>query len=153
MSERVDRALRAAVAERAAHCCEYCGLPDDIALVPHQPDHIVATKHGGPTRFDNLAYACYACNHRKGSDIASLDPQSGVVTRLFHPRADQWAEHFRWDAAIITPLTAIGRTTATLLRLNDPQRVVMRANLIQRGHFPFKRQAPPDSPQARETGG
>lgn len=74
MSERVDKATRSAVSERAAHCCEYCGLPDDIALIPHQPDHIIATKHGGPTHLDNLAYACYACNHHKGSDIASVDP-------------------------------------------------------------------------------
>ena len=90
MSERVGQALRKQVIVRARQSCEYCGLPDDVALVSHQPDHIIATKHGGKTRLDNLAYACYACNHRKGSDIASIDPADGVITRLFNPREDRW---------------------------------------------------------------
>lgn len=137
MSERVDKATRSAVAVRAAHCCEYCGLSDDIALIPHQPDHIIATKHGGPTQLDNLAYACYACNHHKGSDIASIDPLTGSITRLYHPRTDLWNDHFRWDGASIIPLTDIGRVTVNLLRLNDPQRVVLRADLLARGHVPF----------------
>jgi hypothetical protein len=137
MSERVDKATRAAVVERASSCCEYCGLPDDVVLISHQPDHIIATKHGGLTTLDNLAYACYACNHQKGSDIASIDPQTGRVTRLFHPRNDRWAAHFHWDGPSIEPMTAIGRATVHLLRLNDSQRVAIRANLLQRGHFPF----------------
>jgi HNH endonuclease len=125
------------VVVRAAHCCEYCGLPDDVVLIPHQPDHIIATKHGGPTTLDNLAYACYACTHQKGSDIASVDPQSGRVARLFHPRRDRWADHFCWDDARVERLTAVGRATILLLRFNDQQRVATRAALLQRGHFPF----------------
>lgn len=137
MSERVEKALRAQVIARAAYCCEYCGLPDDVVLVRHQPDHIIATKHGGETTLENLAYACYACNHLKGSDIASLDPETGSITRLFHPRTDPWHDHFRWDGPRIEPLTAIGRATARLLRFNDSQRVAIRANLRQQSRFPF----------------
>ncbi len=137
MSERIDKSTREAVAERAAHCCEYCGLPDDVALIAHQPDHIIATKHGGPTQLDNLAYACYGCNHQKGSDIASVDPQTGRITRLFHPRHDRWRDHFRWDQAAITPLTAIGRVTVALLRLNDSQRVTLRTDLMNQRRYPF----------------
>jgi 5-methylcytosine-specific restriction endonuclease McrA len=47
-------------------------MPDDGVLIKHQPDHIIAVKHGGQTTLENLAYACYACNHQKGSDIAPL---------------------------------------------------------------------------------
>lgn len=137
MSERVDKATRAAIAERAAHCCEYCGLPDDISLIAHQPDHIIATRHGGLTELGNLAYACYACNHHKGSDIASVDPQTGVITRLYHPRTDRWSDHFRWDGANMTALTDIGRATVALLRLNDPQRITLRTHLLARSHYPF----------------
>lgn len=137
MSQRVDGATRAAVIARAAHCSEYCGLPDDAVLIKHHPDHIMATKHGGQTLLENLAYVCYACNHQKGSDIASLDPVTGQVTRLYHPRLDRWTDHFRWDSARIEPLTAIGRATATLLRCNDSQRVATRANLQRQGRFPF----------------
>jgi hypothetical protein len=137
MSERVDKAMRTGVVARASHCCEYCGLPDDVVLIHHQPDHIIATKHGGQTALDNLAYACYGCNHQKGSGIASIDPQTGRITRLFHPRIDRWADHFSWNGPRIGPLTAIGRATSNLLRLNDPQRVATRANLLQQGRIPF----------------
>lgn len=137
MSGRVDPALRALVIIRALNCCEYCGLPDDVVLIKHQPDHIIAVKHGGQTTLENLAYACYACNHQKGSDIASIDPQSGLITKLYHPRTDRWLDHFRWTGPLIDPLTNIGRTTAALLRFNELHRVTTRANLQQSGRFPF----------------
>jgi hypothetical protein len=33
MSERVGRALRAEVRERAGKRCEYCGMPNDMTLL------------------------------------------------------------------------------------------------------------------------
>ncbi|MFI5271454.1 MAG: HNH endonuclease [Ktedonobacterales bacterium] len=72
------------------HRCEYCGMPDWEAVVPHEPDHIIATQHGGQTAEDNLAYACFDCNRIKGSNIASVDPASGQITSLFHPRFQRW---------------------------------------------------------------
>lgn len=140
MSERVPRALREEVIARARHCCEYCGLPNTVVLIRHQPDHIISTRHGGKTALDNLAYACYDCNHLKSSDIASIDPQTGAVTRLFHPRIDRWHEHFRWNGARIEPLSAVGRATVSLLRFNDPQRVTIRANLMRQRRYPFAEQ-------------
>ena len=137
MSQRLDAATRAAVIARAARCCEYCGLADDIVLIKHQPDHIIATRHGGQTTLENLAYACYACNHQKGSDIATIDPATGLITRLYHPRQDLWKDHFRWNEWKIESLTAVGRATAALLRFNDSQRVATRANLAHQGRFPF----------------
>jgi HNH endonuclease len=63
MTTRVSEALRALVRERAGGRCEYCLIHEDDAFYPHQPDHIIAEKHGGPTREDNLAWSCFLCNH------------------------------------------------------------------------------------------
>jgi len=68
---------------------------EDDAGFPHQVDHIISQKHGGSSSMDNLAFACMLCNQRKGTDIASVDPATGNVISLFHPRRDQWSDHFR----------------------------------------------------------
>jgi HNH endonuclease len=135
MSERVGAALRRAVAERAQHRCEYCGMPESEAVVPHEPDHIVATQHGGQTTLENLACACFDCNRIKGSNIASIDPNTGALTPLYNPRTQGWIEHFRWNGPIVEPLTAVGRATAFFLRFNDPVLVEIRANLQRQGRY------------------
>lgn len=135
MSERVNAALRRDVAQRARYRCEYCGMPDAEAIAPHEPDHIIAVQHGGKTNLDNLAYACFDCNHIKGSYIASRDPATGELTPLFNPRTDLWTEHFQWHGAVAEPLTPIGRATAFLLRFNDSIRVEIRENLLRQGRY------------------
>lgn len=135
MSERVSTAMRRAVADRANHCCEYCGMPEAEVIVPHEPDHIIALQHGGPTTLENLALACFECNRHKGSNISSLDPDTGTLTALFNPRAQVWADHFHWNGSMIEPLTAVGRATAFLLRLNDPVQIQIRANLQDRNRY------------------
>jgi 5-methylcytosine-specific restriction endonuclease McrA len=82
-------ALRRLVYERAGGHCEYCLIPDTLVLVAHQIDHIIAEKHGGLTEADNLALACVLCNKHKGSDLASIDPQTGEIVPLYHPRRDR----------------------------------------------------------------
>ena len=131
----VSTALRRAVIERAAHRCEYCGIPEDATLAPHEPDHIIGEQHGGATSLDNLAYACFRCNRFKGPNIATRDPQTGALTRLFNPRADHWQDHFALHGAQIVPLTAIGRGTSALLRVNDEARELLRAELIRQGRY------------------
>ena len=69
------------------------------------------------------------CNRYKGSDVASIDPVTGEAVRLFHPRRDRWADHFRMDSEVIEPLTESGRATVRLLRLNVAERVAERAIL------------------------
>jgi len=101
------------------------------AFFAHEPDHIIAEKHGGATALENLALACFDCNRFKGSDIASLDPISGKLVRLFNPRTDVWESHFRIEDGRICPLTAVGRATERLLKLNLPARVEIRATLAR----------------------
>jgi hypothetical protein len=105
MSERVLTPLRALVRARAQSRCEYCLIHEEDSLFRHQPDHIVAQKHRGPTHEANLAWACYLCNLLKGSDIASVDIETGQIVRPFNPRLDQWADHFRLEGGRIVPLT------------------------------------------------
>jgi hypothetical protein len=127
----INTELRQRVRERAAYCCEYCLFPERYSLVPHEIDHIFAEKHGGSSEEDNLCLACWICNRYKGSDLASLDPQTGEISLLFHPRKDLWVAHFILHGAIIAPISAVGRATERLLRFNRPDRVIERQSLNQ----------------------
>src|SRR4051812_36815538 len=108
-------ALRRLVRERAGERCEYCLMPEQFTLAAHWVDHVVADKHGGQTEEANLALSCVLCNQHKGSDLTSIDPETGAITPLFHPRRDQWSAHFKLAAARIEPLTQTGRVTVRLL--------------------------------------
>jgi len=45
----ISAALRRKVSLRAGSRCEYCLLSEDDAYFSHEPDHIIAEKHGGRT--------------------------------------------------------------------------------------------------------
>ena len=119
-------AFREKVAVRAGHSCEYCQTPEPASFAPHQLDHVIALKHGGETTLDNLALSCTLCNRRKGSDLSSLDPATGRLEPLFHPRRDHWHEHFELHDGQLVGLSPSGRATIYLLRLNHPHRVQER---------------------------
>ena len=129
-------ALRRLVRERAALRCEYCLLAEDDAYLPHEPDHVIAVKHGGTTDASNLALACFDCNRYKGSDIASIDPDDGHLTPLFNPRTEDWAEHFQAATGRVVPVTPIGRVTVSLLQINLSLRVEVRDALMNLGRWP-----------------
>ena len=119
----VSAQLRRTVIERARSCCEYCLQPAAFAFCSHQIDHIIAEKHGGKTVDNNLALACKLCNTLKGSDLASIDPESQEIVRLYQPRHDRWQDHFQLKESELVPLTAIARTTIWLLHLNQDDRL------------------------------
>jgi hypothetical protein len=133
---RVSSVLRAAVAQRAAGCCEYCRMPEGGVLFRHEPDHIIAEQHGGETTLENLALACAHCNRCKGANLSSVDPDTRLVVLLFNPRTDRWSDHFRLEGACIVPLTAVGRATARLLKFANPIREQTRRDLWQVGRYP-----------------
>lgn len=132
----IPTALRQFVQERAGGRCEYCLYPQDVSFLAFEVEHIIAEKHGGATTADNLALACPYCNRFKGTDLGSLDPETGQLTPFFNPRTQRWADHFRLDAARIVPLTPEGRVTAAILQLNHPDRILERQRLIQAGKYP-----------------
>lgn len=108
-------------------------MPQFAFPLPFQIDHIVAEKHGGQTVLDNLALACPHCNRFKGPNIAGLDPDSGQAVPLFHPRNDQWADHFRFEDARIVGKTAIGCVTVQVLAMNANEVVLLRAAFLDEG--------------------
>ena len=136
MSADVPTALRAVIQSRALMRCEYCLLHEDDSWEPHEADHIIARKHRGQTILANLAWTCAVCNRHKGSDLASIDEETGRIVRLYQPRRDRWTRHFRLDGGRIISRTAVGRVTEYLLQLNRPDRVRNRHILAQKGLYP-----------------
>lgn len=82
------------VRRRGGHRCEYCLIPQALFQRRFHIEHIVAKQHGGLTRLDNLALACWQCNLKKGPNLSGIDPETGQITGLFQPRVHAWAEHF-----------------------------------------------------------
>lgn len=122
----VSAALRQAVQARAGERCEDCRFPQALSFLAFEVEHVVAEKHGGATSLDNLAWACPFCNRFKGSDLGSLDSETGRLTAFFNSRTQAWTDHLCWDGARIVPLTPEGRVTATILQLNHPDRLLER---------------------------
>ena len=131
----MNRELLKQIRELAGDRCDYCQMPRVHDPLPFQIDHVIAQQHGGETVLDNLAWCCLHCNKHKGPNIAGIDPLSGDVVRLFHPRQQRWARHFRWQGATLTGLTKIARATIRVLSINDPDVVAFRAELMDEGVF------------------
>jgi hypothetical protein len=131
----LSEALRQQVIQRAGERCEYCLIHQDDSLYAHEVDHIIPVKHRGETNVDNLCLACLECNRHKGSDFGSFDPETDRITALFNPRQQAWHDHFRLEGAYIVPLSAEGRVTVFVLRLNDEIRVRARRALIESGRY------------------
>lgn len=127
---------RNAIRERAGGRCEYCRLPDfALETADFHVEHIIARKHRGGDEAENLAWACIYCNLYKGPNLSSIDPDTGEITRLFHPRRELWKDHFRLDGSIILGHTAVGRTTVWLLEMNAALLTRLRASLMQEGQW------------------
>jgi len=115
------------VRHRAGNRCEYCGLPQaQSPLAPLHVEHIVPIKHGAVTIQTTSRWLVSTANLHKGSNVAGYDPHTGLLTELFHPRRQKWAEHFRRDGVVIVGLTAIGRATIEVLRMNSDEQLQLR---------------------------
>ena len=134
---KVSDDARELVERRARDACEYCLFPQVASVLPHQIDHIIGRQHRGSDDVNNLCLCCIRCNLKKGPNIASVDPQTGLVVGLYHPRRHSWREHFVIVAnGLINGLTPEGRATVELLEMNDEDRVRLRAQLMRRGQYP-----------------
>lgn len=119
----IPASLRREISEQAHECCEYCLQPESFSFSYHEIDHVIAEKHGGTTTADNLAFACKLCNTFKGSDVASIDPETNEVTPLYNSRRDRWQEHFQLNNSELIALTSKARATIRLLQLNRSDRL------------------------------
>ncbi|MDE2636058.1 MAG: HNH endonuclease [Chloroflexota bacterium] len=102
-----------------------------------QIDHIIPIRHGGSALLDNLCLACADCNQYKGPEVAMIDPQTGVATRLFNPRQQAWNNHFRLNSdGSLSGKTPEGRATVRVLRMNEEERVEQRHGEMLLGNYP-----------------
>jgi hypothetical protein len=131
-----------AVRRRAGNRCEYCRLPQAAFRRGFHREHIVARQHGGSTVLDNLAFACWTCNLKKDPNLSGIDPETGGITALFHPRKDAWSEHFAALVSTLIPLgieirglIPMGRATVRVLGLNEEMRQMVRYELWLEGLY------------------
>jgi len=120
-------ALRDTIRRRAGDRCEYCPVPQAATpFMPFHIEHVIARQHGGADDADNLALSCDRCNAHKGPNLSAVDPESGGLIELYHPRRDTWQDHFQMQSGVVVGLTARGRATVRLLNMNAPGRVQLR---------------------------
>lgn len=123
------------VSARARHVCEYCHAPEAIFNLPFEVEHITPQASGGETSVDNLALSCRSCNLYKSDVVAAFDEQTQSTVQLFHPRRDEWSEHFSVNTKTgeIKGLTTIGRATVSRLRINSAAQVAARKQWLRLG--------------------
>jgi hypothetical protein len=139
MSEnKLSIQLKQAVRLRAKNCCEYCHSQEKFATQSFSVEHIYPISKGGKTTLDNLALACQGCNNHKYNKTEETDLISGEIVSLYHPRQQNWQEHFSWsnDYTLIIGLTPTGRVTVEILRLNREGLVNLRRILYTMGEHP-----------------
>jgi len=136
MKRYISTSIRKEVAQRASYSCEYCRLHQDNSFLPFAIEHIVSVKHGGGDEIENLALACQHCNQHKGTDMVTFLGSYDDVVLLYHPRLQEWFEHFSAEKGLIIPKTRIGEATIKLLQMNDPERVIHRQLLQEDGFWP-----------------
>jgi hypothetical protein len=131
----MDATTRDLVQRRAGERCEYCRLHQEHSDLKHHVEHIMAKQHGGSDGVDNLALACHRCNLHKGPNLTGIDPQTGEVAFLFHPRRDRWSDHFAFAGLRINGISAVGRATVQVLNMNDARRLDVRAEIRKHGEL------------------
>lgn len=134
----ISPALRQAVAQKSLYRCCYCLTSELIVGSEFTLDHIIPQSLGGPTSSENLCLACWGCNLHKQDRLVALDPDTGLLARLFHPNQQHWQEHFAWseNGLLILGITPIGRATVNALQLNRIPLVKSRQLWISAGWHP-----------------
>lgn len=141
MSTYLPAELRQQLLEADDHRCAYCQTTQFNSGYPMVVDHIIPKSEDAPTEFENLCFACHRCNEFKGVTTEVEDPLAGEIVPLFHPRQQQWHDHFTWDSAgiRIEGLTAVGRVTVMTLKMNNEVIVNARQNWVSAGWHPPER--------------
>ncbi len=126
------------VRNRADCRCEYCKIPDSHRSGSFNIDHIIPIVLEGSSELENLAYSCSGCNEYKAAKTTATDPSTGKEIPLFHPRKDQWNEHFKWDdeALHIIGITLKGELTIQALDMNRKGLINLRRLLKNAGLHP-----------------
>ena len=136
--EYIAVAIQRQVRERAQGYCEYCHCPANHATETFCIEHIFPVAKSGSNEVENLALSCSGCNLNKGTRTEGFDEVTQAIAQFFHPRQDQWNEHFAWsdDNLTVVPLTPTGRITEAFLKLNRLGVRNVREGLLALGRHP-----------------
>ena len=99
---------------------------EDEPFYRYQVEHIIPRQHGGSDDESNLALSCPNCNRHKGPNLTGIDPDTGNIVQLFHPRREQWTEHFEFQGPSVVGKTPTGRTTVRVLAMDSTLRLDLR---------------------------
>lgn len=137
-SKRVTAQQKRSVIDRAKGCCEYCLSQLQFTNHSFSIEHIIPKSQGGESNLDNLALSCQSCNNHKYTKTEGVDPLSGRIIPLYHPRHHQWQAHFAWndDCTLIIGLTPTGRATVETVHLNEFGLINLRRILYDAGKHP-----------------
>ncbi len=141
MSEpRLTARQKKEVARRAQHCCEYCQSQARFSPDPLSIEHVTPRSRGGTDAPSNLALSCQGCNGHKYTSTEAVDPVTGESVSLFHPRGQNWGDHFIWneDYTLVLGRTPTGRATIEKLKLNRTGVVNLRRVLHGLGEHPIR---------------
>lgn len=108
MSE-IKQDLDAKIRAQAKNRCGYCLVPQKLVSYKLEIEHLFPKAKGGATEEDNLWLACRQCNLSKGIKTNGFDALTFERVRLFNPRKQIWAEHFKFSE---DKTEIIGRTNA-----------------------------------------
>jgi len=111
------------IKERAENRCEYCQCRAEYSAQSFVYEHIIPVSKDGITHLDNLC---------------SYDPISHSEVPLYHPRTQDWYEHFSWsdDYLYIVGLTPVGLATVLALQMNREGVINIRTLLLLVGKHP-----------------
>ena len=138
MSAYIPVEVQHQVRTHFANRCAYCQTAEELTVTIFEFEHIKPRAAGGQTLFDNLCLACPTCNRYKAHHQTAQDPLTQENISLFHPHLQVWAEHFAWseDGTELIGLTATGRVTIHLLKMNRPQLIRVRRMWVKMGEHP-----------------
>ena len=132
----ISEQIRARIRAQAKDRCGYCQSQQQYVLGILEVEHIVPQAQGGTDDEENLWLACRFCNLYKSTQTHAHDPLTGRRVRLFNPRKQSWARHFRWEGPYVVGQTACGRATVLALNINNVIAVMVRRNWMEAGWHP-----------------
>jgi D-arabinose 1-dehydrogenase-like Zn-dependent alcohol dehydrogenase len=134
----VSPSIREFVRSRAKTRCEYCQTAQEISGAQMHIEHIIPLSQSGTSEKENLCLSCAWCNSYKWVKSEAVDPLTDEMIPLYNPRTQEWQEHFRWsnDGVTIIGITAIGRATVDVLKMNNEYIVTARRHWVEAGWHP-----------------
>ncbi|HRW03589.1 MAG TPA: HNH endonuclease [Caldilineaceae bacterium] len=138
MSSYLSVELRKRLEELDNGQCVYCQTRTDNTGQALTIDHVIPLAKGGGNGLENLCRACRSCNEAKRDQTHAIDPLTGEIVRLYHPRQQRWSEHFAWDhtGVHLLGLTVIGRATVVALDVNNELILFARRRWVNAGWHP-----------------